>query len=50
MNNNYDAQMLLSNTFINEIVWRKQNITLRNGKWIRDPKVDIYFETDASKA
>ncbi|XP_052694156.1 uncharacterized protein LOC128172399 isoform X2 [Crassostrea angulata] len=49
-NNDYDAQMLLSDMSINEIVWWKENITLRNGKWIRDPKVDIYLETDASKA
>lgn len=44
-NNNYDAQMLLSDMFINEIVCWKENITLRNGKWIREPKVNIYLET-----
>lgn len=49
-NNNYDAQILLSDMSINEIVWWKENIILRNGKWVRDPKVDIFLETDASKA
>lgn len=29
---------------------KKENKTPRNGKWIRDPKVDIYLETDVSKA
>lgn len=44
-NNNYDAEMLLSEFSRNEIIWWK-----KNEKWIRDPKVDFYLETDASKA
>lgn len=44
-NNNYDAEMLLSEFSRNEKIWWK-----KNEKWIRDPKVDVYLETDASKA
>lgn len=35
--------------FINEIVWWKENIIFRNGKWIWDLKVDIYLEIDVLK-
>lgn len=49
-NNNYDAEMLLSEFSRNEIIWWKKHVRIKNGKWIRDPKVDVYLETDASKA
>ena len=44
-NGNYDAKIILS-----EFSWWKNNKRIKNGKWIRDPKIDIYIETDASKA
>lgn len=47
-NNNYDAEML-SEFSRNEIIWWKKNVRIKNGKWTRDPKVDVYLETDASK-
>lgn len=48
-NSNYDAEMLLSEFSRNEIIWWKKNVRIKNVKWIRDPKVDVYLETDASK-
>lgn len=48
-NSNNDAEMLLSEFSRNEIIWWKKNVRIKNVKWIRDPKVDVYLETDASK-
>lgn len=42
--------MLLSEFFRNETIWWKKNVRIKNGRWIRDPKVDVYLETDTSKA
>ena len=33
-----------------EIIWWKNVIRIENGKWIRDPNIYIYLETDALKA
>lgn len=49
-NNKYDSEMLLSEFFRNETIWWKKNVRIKNGRWIRDPKVDVYLETDTSKA
>lgn len=45
-NSNYDAEMLLSEFSRNEIIWWKKNVRIKNVKWIRDPKVDVYLVTE----
>ena len=49
-NNDYDGEILLSEFSKSEIIWWKDNVKGKNGKWIRLPKIDIYLETDASKS
>lgn len=41
--------MLLSEFFRNEIIWWKKYVRIKNGKWIRDLKVDVYLEIDVLK-
>lgn len=36
--------------WINEIIWWKNNVKKKNGKWIWNPQIDFYLETDASKS
>lgn len=43
-NGNYDAKIILSKFSKTEIIWWKNNIRIKNGKWIRDPKIDIYIK------
>lgn len=49
-NNDYEGHILLSEESIAEILWWKNNIKEKNGKWIRYPRIDVYLETDASNA
>lgn len=49
-NNDYEGHILLSEESIAEILWWKNNIKEKKGKWIRYPRIDVYLETDACNA
>lgn len=42
--------MLSSEFSRKEIIWWKKTVRIKNRDWIRDPKVIVHLETDASKA
>lgn len=50
VDNDYYSVLHLSKPARNVIIWWKNNARKKNGKWIRNPQIGFYLETDASKS